>query len=179
MYILLDSLIIGAMSLEEDQDGKQCAPNTFPLNSKWLTTRLVHRIVAALKLPKAPLADMQQMLEGSLGQECKLWSVQVEMEASLIIRLKVDGGLLDYLRWRRRLPAAEEEAEVVAEAEVGNGGGGDHGRRHTCRWWQLCAQGYECWKRQLKGTWISRRRWEFWESCRERREIRQIGSTYM
>ena len=42
---------------------------TYPLNSRRLTAQVVHRIAAALELPKAPLADARQMVEGFLSKD--------------------------------------------------------------------------------------------------------------
>lgn len=54
---------------------------TYPLNSTRLTASVVSRIAAALQLPKASLADSQQMIEGSLSEEREPRNVQVELVA--------------------------------------------------------------------------------------------------
>ena len=52
------------------------AVKTYPLNSRRLTAMIVHRIAAALELPKAPLSDARQMVEGSLGEGRDVESAQ-------------------------------------------------------------------------------------------------------
>ena len=91
----------------------------------------MRRIAAALKLPKAPLSDTLQMLEGSLGEEREPWSVQVdvlETETSSIIRLRDAGGVFlevppdesdegdeGTMRPRTRKSGKAAETEVLAE----------------------------------------------------------------
>ena len=55
---------------------------TYPLNSRRLTAQVVHRIAAALELPKAPLADARQMVEGFLSKDHKQRNVQVDLVES-------------------------------------------------------------------------------------------------
>lgn len=66
------------------------AVRTFPLNSRRLTGQVVQRIAVALGLPKGPLADVRQMVEGSLSEERETQNVQVDMvdsESGTVIRL--------------------------------------------------------------------------------------------
>ena len=113
------------------------AVKTFPLNSKRLTAKVVQRIVATLKLPKAPLSDKLQMLEGSLGKERKLWSVQVdvvETETNSIIRLRDAGGVflevpLDELDEGDEATTSLDETEETEVREGrGNGSPGQESR---------------------------------------------------
>ena len=98
------------MSLEgepQERRGETRAVKTYPLNSRRLTARIVHRIAAALELPKAPLSDARQMVEGSLGEGREPWSVQVdivESESGSIIRLRdADGVFLEVPQWCRKM----------------------------------------------------------------------------
>lgn len=97
------------MSLEGELEGRHeetRAVRTFPLNSKRLTAKVVRRIAAALKLPKASLSDSLQMVEGSLGEDREPWSVQVdilEAEVGTIIRLRDAGGVFLEVYTARRV----------------------------------------------------------------------------
>ena len=75
------------------------AVKTYPLNSKRLSTQVVHRIAAAMGLPKATLADTYQMVEGSLSRDREPRNVQVDLvesESGSIIRLRdADGVFLE------------------------------------------------------------------------------------
>ena len=87
------------MSSGEESGEKTRAVKSYPLNSKRLTAHVVHRIVAALGLPKAPLADARPMVEGSLSEGHEPQNVQVDLvgsESGTIIRLRdADGVFLD------------------------------------------------------------------------------------
>ena len=72
---------------------------TYPLNSKRLTAGVLSRIATALELPKAPLADCRQMIEGKLGEERETRNVQVDVfavkEGSAIQLRDASGVFLD------------------------------------------------------------------------------------
>ena len=87
------------MSSGEESGEKTRAVKSYPLNSKRFTAHVVHRIAAALGLPKAPLADARPMVEGSLSEGHEPQNVQVDLvgsESGTIIRLRdADGVFLD------------------------------------------------------------------------------------
>ena len=79
------------MSSGEESEEETRAVKSYPLNSKRLTAQVVHRIAVALGLPKAPLADARQMVEGSLREDREPQNVQVDLvgsESSTIIRIR-------------------------------------------------------------------------------------------
>ena len=67
------------MSFGEGLEGTTRAIRTFPLNSRRLTGQVVQRIAVALGLPKGSLADVHQMVEGSLSEEHETQNIQVDM----------------------------------------------------------------------------------------------------
>ena len=87
----------------------------YPLNSTRLTACVVSRIAAALGLPKAPLADSRQMVEGSLAEEQEPRNVQVELTDS------EEGMRSDFEMiavFFSRYPRAHR-TQVAAEREMG------------------------------------------------------------
>ena len=133
------------MSLEgepQERRGETRAVKTYPLNSRRLMARIVHRIAAALELPKAPLSDARQMVEGSLGEGREPWSVQVdivESESGSIIRLRdADGVFLEVTPDEEEArddgtasPGGAEQSEVEPEVAAGDRDGSPGGKDVT------------------------------------------------
>ena len=97
------------MSLEEGRGEPREVVKTYPLNSRRLTTQVMHRIAAALGLPRASRDDVRQMVEGHLSEDRLPQNVQVdivESEVGTTIRLRdADGVFLD-------VPPTSGEGEV-------------------------------------------------------------------
>lgn len=101
---------------------------TYPLNSTRLTASVVSRIAAALRLPKASLADSRQMIDGSLAEEREPQNVQVELvagEGGSTIRLRDAGGV--FLEVPPTRPDGEDSS-LEREKDGDDSGREGHGR---------------------------------------------------
>ena len=97
---------------------------SYPLNSKRLTAPILHRIASALGLPKAPLADARQMVEGKLSEDREPRNVQVDLVVSgsgTVVRLRDAGGVF----LEEPLDDADGGEEPGTTLEDGERGAGD------------------------------------------------------
>jgi hypothetical protein len=103
LSFLGQTLAVGAKQRAMSSGGETEEPRVgprvvkkYPLNSRRLTALVVHRIAAALELPKAPLADARQMVEGFLSEDHEPQNVQVDLvesEDGSIMRLRDANGV--------------------------------------------------------------------------------------